>query len=313
MKHRRLFCAVLLSIAAALANPTAGLADPAPPPVVVVDNHTGLGGDFSFGSKGGASSPNSGGGSGAEPATVTGPYCVPVPVAGAGPMVIPDPAGGGPIPGVLMVWECHSPDGSVIRPTAFVAPAGPAVAPPPDPAVVAAEAYNLIRFPVPTPHLSPYVRIAVNYWNYLHVDDPGPLSASASAAGLTVTATARLASSTWSMGEVANLHTAVRVAAFSCRGGGEKPGPDPEWNVARPASTDCAYAYQWQSLRDRTGGAGTWPVTVSTTWDISWTATNGVSGTATRTQTSAPTRVAVGEWRTVVVAGDEQIEGNGGG
>jgi hypothetical protein len=300
MRASTIAAAVWFAVTVTIAGTLTGLASD--PPVVVVD---GGGTAFNFGAKGSASSPNGGGGSGAEPA-VYAPVCLTVPM-----IVSPDDpawAGHTAAEGGIVQDICEG--RGVLGPAYFLANVTASAV---DPAVVAAEAYNSIRFPVPTPHLSPYAKIAINYWNYLSVDDPGPLSASASAAGLTVTATARLASSTWSMGEVRTLHTTAKVAAFTCRGGGARPGPDPEWNVARPASTDCAYAYQWQSLPGRTGGAGTWPVTVSTRWDITWTASNGLRGTATRTQTSAPTRVTVGEWRTVVVAGGDRVEGNGGG
>ena len=175
-----------------------------------------------------------------------------------------------------------------------------------DPATLAREAFNKIPFPTPVPHLGPDTLLAVNRWLYLSVDDPGVLSASAAVPTLSVTATARLSSTRWSMGELTAPDSGVRVPAFTCRGAGTKPGPAATVSVAEPHDPGCAYWYRLRSLPERTAGAGTWPVTVSTTWTVDWSATNGMSGTATRTQTSPPLNVSVGEWRTVAVFDDGQ-------
>lgn len=306
MRRSTIFTSALVTLATVLASPAVGSAAPTgDPPIVVVG---GSGNAFDFGVKGNASDPNAGGGSGADQATWTAPRCVSEPMGSDSTVPVANPGSAVVIQLVYFRWKCTSPDGSVTYSPQVSQAAVGAVAPPPNPADVAAEAYNSIRFPTPTPHLSPDSKIAVAYWNYLWTGDPGTLTASATAAGLTVTASATLASSTWSMGEVKDPETTAKVTAFTCRGGGEKPGADPEWNMSRPASTDCAYAYRWRSLGERTSGEGTWPVTVSTTWNISWTASSGVSGTATRTQVSAPLQVYVGEWRTIIVA-----DGEGGG
>jgi hypothetical protein len=180
--------------------------------------------------------------------------------------------------------------------------AGPVV----DPVTLAREAFNKIPFPTPVPHLGPDTVLAVNRWLYLSVDDPGVLSATAAVPTLSVTATARLSSTRWSMGELTAPDSGVRVPAFTCRGAGTKPAAAATVSVAEPHDPGCAYWYRLRSLPERTAGLGTWPVTVSTTWKVDWSATNGMAGTATRTQTSPPLNVSVGEWRTVAVFDDSQ-------
>ena len=170
---------------------------------------------------------------------------------------------------------------------------------------LAVEAYSSIQFPTPVPQLGPdSLHVAVNTWTYLWVDDPGTLTATAAVPGLSVTATAQLSSTSWSMGEPVDLaHLNSPVPAFDCAGAGEPAQPTWEQRVTFPASSSCVYGYQWRSTPDRTA-AETWPLTVTTTWTITWTATNGITGTATRAQTSAPLNVYVGEWQAVLVADD---------
>ncbi len=52
-------------------------------------------------------------------------------------------------------------------------------------------------------------KVAVNLWNWLWIDDPGPQSLTVTAGAVSVTAVARLSESVWSMGEpLANLNLA---------------------------------------------------------------------------------------------------------
>lgn len=180
------------------------------------------------------------------------------------------------------------------------------VAPPlPDPAVVAQQAIDTIQFPIPQPHLGPEELLAVNRWIYLTVDNnPGTLTADAAVPGLAISATATLTSSTWSMGEITAVDRSGTVAPFTCTGSGVTPSPTANLHANQPQEPGtCAYAYKFRSLPERTGGTGTWPVTVTTTWSITWTATDGTTGTATRSQTSDPLPASVGEWQSVLVPG----------
>lgn len=176
--------------------------------------------------------------------------------------------------------------------------------PPPDPAVLAQQAIDSIQFPVPQPHLGPETLLAVNRWIYLTVDDPGTLTAQAAVPGLAITASATLTSSTWSMGQITEVGKRSTVAPLTCVGGGRAPSANANLHASKPAEPGtCAYAYELRSLPERTGGTGTWPVTVTTTWSITWAATDGTTGTATRSQTSDTFPASVGEWASELVPG----------
>jgi hypothetical protein len=304
----RICCLLLAALIVGVALPQTAQADTPTPSDggLVVDGAQGRGDSFGFGAVGTSRNGNTGGGSGASPASMPRePVCWLEPVEQL-PLVLTDEHRGPATPGY---WKGHTPDqGTLVH---WVCEPGTtpadlrsfflinAAAPPPDPGVVAVQAMNKIGFPAPVPHVGPDTELAVKRWNYLWVDDPGPLAATAAVPGLSVTATATLVSSSWSLGEWTDLNDRTAVPPVVCAGAGQLPPPSAEWNVSRAPSTSCAAWYQWRSLPDRTGGSGTWPLTVSTTWTIDWIATNGAAGTAIRTQVSAPLRVAVGEWRAV--------------
>lgn len=163
--------------------------------------------------------------------------------------------------------------------------------PPPDPDALAREAIARLPIPPPAIELGPDAeRIAVNVPVWLWVSNPDPVSASATDRTVTVTANAELASVTWSMGEQDS-------ALVTCTGAGMAPSPGVDlWDPP------CGYTYRLRSLSERTAGAGTWPVTAEATWSITWVANTGESGSDSVTVSSAA-RTAVGEYRTVIVAG----------
>ena len=176
------------------------------------------------------------------------------------------------------------------------------IAPPPDPAVLARQAYGELPIPNPTIHLGPDSdRLAVKLWTWLWVDNPGGLSKTVTARGLSVTATATLASTTWSMGEPTDPTTnPTPVSAFTCSAGGTPPTPGSDWKTQPP----CGYRYHWKSTTARTNGAGTWPIVATATWQVTWTATNGTAGTLNPPlQTSTTTAARIGEYRTILVEG----------
>ncbi len=206
---------------------------------------------------------------------------------------------GGVAPGVLTP-----------RFVANAAPGIPAAPPPVDPAVLAQQAYQSLPIRKPVMHFGPdSKRVAVNYWLYLWVDNPGPLTATANAGVVTVTATATLSSVIWTMGEpvsATDLH--APAPAITC-GPGIDPGPNVDTAAAQPLAGACAYQYHVRSTPDRTNGTDTWPVTAAATWTVAWTVTAGVGGTAgATTGTITPpafvstTNLCVGAWSTVEVA-----------
>lgn len=171
--------------------------------------------------------------------------------------------------------------------------------PPPDPAELAQQAYSQIQIPRPTMHFGPNDdQIAVRYWLYLWTDDPGPLTSTVTAGGVTVTGTAKLQSVTWSMGSPG---ASDQGSTVTCTGPG-KPAPvDADViNDPRPAGY-CAFQYALRSTPDRTGGSGTWPVAASATWTYDWVASTGENGQIAAPPFVSAAGVCVGAWSTVNV------------
>ncbi len=140
----------------------------------------------------------------------------------------------------------------------------------------------------------------MNLWTWLWIDEPAPVSMTVAAGPVSVTATATLAQTEWSMGEPgrdADSGEASAPTSVVCEGAGVAPVDGQyDWQEEPP----CGYRYQWRSLPARTGGTGTWPVTVTARWDVTWTATTGQTGTDTLTASST-TAVNVGEYRILLV------------
>lgn len=197
------------------------------------------------------------------------------------------PAGADPADYVLMQTGCGATDWQ--SPDIFARLINDE--PPPDPWALAREAIARLPIPTPTIEFGPDAeQIAVNVPVWLWVSNPDPVSASATDRTVTVTATAELASVTWSMGE-------PDAASVICTGAGIAPSAGVDlWDPP------CGYTYRLRSLDERTAGAGTWPVTAQATWAVTWVANTGESGSDSVTVSSAA-RAAVGEYRTVIVAG----------
>jgi hypothetical protein len=116
---------------------------------------------------------------------------------------------------------------------------------------------------------------------------------------VSVTATATLKSVTWSLGEpstTGDTFAPGTAAGLTCQGSGVAPTPADDWKTEPP----CGYKFRWRSTKERTGGAGTWPVTATSNWDVVWESNTGVTGATTLAATSADA-FDVGEFRTVLV------------
>lgn len=214
--------------------------------------------------------------------------------------------GNDPASGSVEYTNCLSlPDGTLVAPYRFVGNAPPGAAPvapppPPDPAVLAQQAFQQIPIPKPEIHLGPHPDlVAVNIPVWLWVARVPVAPVTVTAGGVSVTATPALTSVSWSMGEPLDPNAlGVLAQPVVCSGEGmyapvPEPAPDPSVNPG------CGYSYQWRSLKARTGGAGTWPVSASATWVITWTSNVGQSGTITAPPANSVTNVEVGEWQTV--------------
>ncbi|MFF3159289.1 ATP/GTP-binding protein [Streptomyces sp. NPDC057910] len=178
-------------------------------------------------------------------------------------------------------WEGHT-DGAIyekVCPTGgliwFWAPTPPAAAQV-DPAVLAQQAVDkmLLRGPqigiTPKPGGKGVVGMPVYLWTATGAETYGPNTASASAGGVTVTATAKVSKIVWSMGDGQSVTCTTAGTPYQAEFG-KQPSPD------------CGYRYSQPSS---TRPSGTYHVTATSTWSIDWTG-GGQTGQLTETRTSA--------------------------
>ena len=187
--------------------------------------------------------------------------------------------------------------------TRFVPNGAPAIAgppPPPSPEVLAQQAIGQLRVPKPAIGAGPdRTKLAVNFWTWLWVDEAPPVTVTVAAGGVSVTATATLTSTTWSLGEPASTGDGYRAGppvTVTCTGVGTPPPPGYDWKAEPP----CGHKFHWRSLKERTGGTGTWPITATTNWAVAWQSNTGAAGTDTLTATAAD-QFDVAEYRIVLV------------
>lgn len=154
-----------------------------------------------------------------------------------GPRVVPVAAPGQS--GAWYVWKCSGPGtaDAVYRPPVWI-PGGqqPGAVGLPSPAELAAVARRQLRLPTPAIAANPVGDQLVNLATWLWLSSGwGPVSATASVPGVSVTAVATPRSVVWSMGDG---HT------VTCTGAGTPfhPGTDP-----KAASPDCGHTYRASS------------------------------------------------------------------
>lgn len=181
--------------------------------------------------------------------------------------------------------------------------------PPPDPADLAQQATSLLNIPSPTLSLGPNREGAVvNRPMWLWVDNPGDLTSTVALLGVEVTATATLASTTWQLGEpVGPPGSGDNVqATVVCDGAGSPPPSQEELNRTAVKDWDpaCGHTFRWRSSPERTGGAGSWPVTATAQWTVTWTSNVGVKGSTTL-ETTNNTTIEVLELKTRLVDNPE--------
>lgn len=242
------------------------------------------------GESGGSTTPRVLGDNGELPPECAWRVVTPKPAAG-------DPLWGGADPATndIIFNDCNG------GPTQYaVTPAAAGAAaplPPPDPAVLAAQAITQLTIPMPAVNVAPDPeRLAVNFWTYLWTNDPGPVSATVELRGVSVTATAVLSSVDWVMGEPVK---GGGPAAVTCTGAGSPPPANATFLVESGPPPACGYVYRLRSTAARTGGTERWPVTVTSTWEVTWTSNTGAAGSDELTSPSSLALVRVGEYRTV--------------
>ncbi|MFF4960221.1 hypothetical protein ACFY2Z_24725 [Streptomyces sp. NPDC001222] len=126
-------------------------------------------------------------------------------------------------------------------------------------ATVAQQAVQRLELPNPVIRTSPredFVQVVhVPTWLWVEHSTWGPVTASVSVEGVTVTATARPRKAVWSMGEGGQV---------VCVGPGT---PYSDAYDPKASSPDCGYTYRRASVSSP-GGAFT--VSVQVTWDVEW-------------------------------------------
>lgn len=112
----------------------------------------------------------------------------------------------------------------------------------------------------------------------------GPYEKSATLGGVTVTATARVANVTYSMGDGQSV-VCTNPGTVYLEGNGNTDSPT------------CGYRYGQMSPSN---GAQPYTVTATSNWDVSWTATGGANGVI-NTTTQGQLQVRIGELQAVNV------------
>ncbi|MFE4512669.1 hypothetical protein ACFRMQ_00515 [Kitasatospora sp. NPDC056783] len=122
--------------------------------------------------------------------------------------------------------------------------------------------------------------IGLPVWLWTTVSDTtwGPKSASVSAGGVTVTATASVDKIVWAMGD---------GSTEVCRTPGDPY--DPSFGSRKPT---CGHTYT------KVSGASPYKITATSTWIVNWTSSTGQNGTITTTRESSTT-AAIAELQTV--------------
>ncbi|MFF0147017.1 hypothetical protein [Amycolatopsis sulphurea] len=161
--------------------------------------------------------------------------------------------------GAWYVWKCAGPGAvdALYRPPKWIADGQqPVQAQLPSPAELAQMARKQLRLPTPTIAANPVGDQLVNLptWMWL-ASGWGPVSATASVPGVSVTATATPTSVTWSMGDGSTV---------TCTGAGTpfRTGSDP-----KAPSPDCGHTYRTSSAK-QAGQA--FPVAATVRWTVAW-------------------------------------------
>ncbi|MET9427857.1 MULTISPECIES: ATP/GTP-binding protein [unclassified Streptomyces] len=188
-----------------------------------------------------------------------------------------DPADGGAVYVRTCRYFMASGASTMVTETLYGGPGGPPAAPAVDPAVLAQQAVDemLLLGPeigiTPKPGGKGVVGMPVYMWTKTGPETYGPNSASASAGGVTVTATAKVSKIVWNMGD-GNTVTCTTAGTPYKAEYGKKPSPD------------CGHRY---NVPSSTTSTGKFHVTATSTWTIDWEATTGQSGQLTEIRDSA--------------------------
>lgn len=159
------------------------------------------------------------------------------------------------------------------------------------PSALAQVAYKQLKPPAPTLVLSPPNTrpelVGMPLWLSVPTSSWAPVTATASAGGVSVTATATPVSVFWSMGDGQSV---------TCHGPGTPYPSDP--SVHPPLSSPtCGYTYPRPTATPRNRS---FPVTATVEWQVTWSGTGNSGGTLPNLRTSSGTNVQVSEVQALV-------------
>lgn len=202
-----------------------------------------------------------------------------------------DPAWKGHKPGDGAVYECFQPQTNLlVQIWAANPPPGAAAGPSPrEVAQMAVRKMNLSAIDIgitPEPGAGSIGLVGMPVWLWAKGPNShtyGPTTASASAGGITVTATARVHEITWEMGD---------GTSETCRTAGTPYAA----SYGKKASPDCGHVYQLSSSREP---GGKYTVTATSAWVITWRGA-GQTGTIRLGGLSRSVQIAVGEAQVLV-------------
>lgn len=202
-----------------------------------------------------------------------------------------DPNWQGHQPGDGAIYQCYQPQTDILI---FIwsqdPPPSSGTGPTPrEVAELAIEQMNLRAIDigiVPEPGPDNIGLVGMPVWMWANNPDAhtyGPATASASAGGITVTATARVHQITWDMGDGNEI---------VCRSTGTPYKP----SYGKKASPDCGHTYEKSSSRE---ASGKYTVTATSDWVVTWEGA-GQSGTIRLNGLQRSVEVSVGEGQVLV-------------